>query len=310
MLQIRTAVKCAFDCEGPGGTLDSLLRMIIPPRTGTAWAALCFALLSLCILPAEETAGDFHRRIVSAFSAGKADEALQLANRAIEANPDDARLHLARGFIFQHRRRHAEAVEDLSRVIELDPGSLDAWQRRGEEHFKLGRFRESVADFEKVLELAPRRRPRHWQLGIAYYYTGEYRKGMEIFESHRTVENMVWHYLCTARAHDLKTADERILPVGRDPRVPMSRIHALFAGNGSEEAVLESANRGREAKDAWTRQMFYAHLYLGLHHEIRGNEDRSLDYLRKAAQAYRKNGYMGEVARVHLAWREAPKADP
>ncbi len=288
---------------------------MIPLRSAIPWAPLLASLAVLPPLLAQEDAADLHRRTISAFNAGKIGEALELATRAIEAEPGRASYHLARGYIRQHRREHREAVADLTRAIELDPASADAWQRRGEERFKLGEFALSVADFEKVLELEPQRRPHHWQLGISYYYAGRYLEGKEIFEAHRPVnpadvENAVWHYLCTAKALGLEAAGRELLPVGQDPRVPMAEILALFSGKGGKEAVLERANREREDVRVLGRRMFYAHLYLGLHHEIHGEEEPALGYLRKAAQAYRENGYMGEVARVHLARKQKPAPVP
>ncbi len=248
-----------------------------------------------------------YKRTISAYNAGKLDEALKLAGEAIEKEKNDPKLYLARGYIYQYERKYQQAVDDFTRVLELDPNSLDALQRRGEENFKLARFKESVADFERFVALRPDRRPYHWQLGISYYYTGQYKEGIELFESHQTVnssdvENAVWHFLCVAKGIGLEEAKKRLLPIPNDTRVPMMQIYALFGDKGTEEAVIEKAHEGRLIGGARARQIFYAHLYLGIYHEILGNTEKSYSYIKKAAQQYKENGYMGQVARAHRIW--------
>ncbi len=266
-------------------------------------------LVSACVTgQAENAAADaLYKRTISAYNGGNIEEALKLAGEAISMEKEDPKLFLARGYIYQYERKYQKAVDDFTRVLELAPDSVDALQRRGEENFKLARFKESVADFEGVVKLQPARRPYHWQLGISYYYTGQYQEGIELFESHQTVnssdvENAVWHFLCIAKGIGLEEAKKRLLPIPNDTRVPMMQIYALFGDKGTEETVIEKAHEGRLIGGGRARQIFYAHLYLGIYHEILGNNEKSYDYIKKAAQQYKENGYMGQVARAHRIW--------
>lgn len=263
----------------------------------------------------DNAADQLYKRTISAYNAGMVDEALELANQAIASSPKEPKLYLARGYIHQYERRHQKAVDDFSKAIKLDPDSTEAWQRRGEERFKLAQFKESVADFERVIQLQPQQAPYHWQLGISYYYTGQHQKGMSLFKKHQTVnrndvENAVWHYLCTAKVHGLNEAKKRLLTISKDSRTPMMEIYALFGGQGTEEQVLKQAHQGRAIGGARARQIFYAHLYLGLYHEAQGNSDKAYNYITKAAQQYKENGYMGQVARVHRLWLERKRKTP
>lgn len=263
----------------------------------------------------DNAADQLYKRTISAYNAGMVDEALELVNQAIASSPKEPKLYLARGYIHQYERRHQKAVNDFSKAIQLDPNSIEAWQRRGEEQFKLAQFKESVADFERVIQLRPQRAPYHWQLGISYYYTGQHLKGMSLFKKHQTVnhndvENAVWHYLCTAKVHGLDEAKKRLLIISKDTRTPMMEIYALFGGQGTEEQVLKQAHQGRTIGGARARQIFYAHLYLGLYHEAQGNSDKAYNYIKKAAQQYKENGYMGQVSRVHRLWLEQKRKTP
>lgn len=274
-----------------------------------AWLLACLLSGGLQSFGQEGAADQLYKRAISAYEAGMVDEALQLANQAIASSPKEPKLYLARGYIHQYEQRHQKAVDDFSKTIELNPNSIEAWQRRGEERFKLAQFKESVADFERVIQLRPQRAPHHWQLGISYYYAGQYQKGMRIFEKHQTVnrndvENAVWHYLCAAKVHGLDEAGKWLLTISNDARTPMMEIYALFEGRGTEEQVLKRAHQGRALGGARARQIFYAHLYLGLYHQARGNADKAYNYIKKAAQQYKENGYMGQAARVHRLWLE------
>lgn len=279
------------------------------------WLAACLLCGISQAFGQDNAADQLYKRTISAYNAGMVDEALELANQAIASSPKEPKLYLARGYIHQYERRHQKAVDDFSKAIKLDPDSTEAWQRRGEEHFKLAQFKESVADFERVIQLQPQRTPYHWQLGISYYYIGQHRKGMSLFKKHQTVnrndvENAVWHYLCAVKVHGLEEAKKRLLTISKDPRTPMMEIYALFGGWGTEEQVLKQAHQGRTIGGVRARQIFYAHLYLGLYHEAQGNAGKAYNYIKKSAQQYKENGYMGQVSRVHHLWLERKRKTP
>ena len=274
---------------------------------------LGFLIVGTTVWAQSGVADQLYKRTISAYNAGNVDEALELAGQAISKVGDDPKLFLARGYIHQYNRKHALAIADFSKAIELDPSSVEAWQRRGEEHFKMAKFKESVADFERVVTLQPERRPYHWQLGISYYYTEQFAEGRDLFASHQTVnssdvENAVWHFLCTVRADGLEAAKKGLLPIPQDSRVPMMEVYGLFGGKLTEEAVIKRAHEGSVLGGLRARQIFYAHLYLGLYHEALGNAEQAYSYIKKAAQQYKENGYMGAVARSHRVWLERKRA--
>jgi lipoprotein NlpI len=179
------------------------------------------------------------------------------------------------------------------------------FEKRGEEHFKRGEIKEAIADFDKVIELRPGQEPYHWQRGIAYYYAGEYQKGRRQFELHQTVnpndvENAVWHFLCVAKTESFDKARQQLISIHGDSRVPMTEIYRLFAGKGSAEAVLAAATEGDPSPTERKSRLFYAHLYLGLYDEAKGNRAGTLEHIRAAVRDFGQPHYMGDVARVHL----------
>lgn len=184
--------------------------------------------------------------------------------------------------------------------------SARALVQQGSTQLVAGEINESIESFEKAIALEPNARPYLWQLGIAYYYAGRFREGRDLFEAHQTVnsndvENAVWHFLCTARAENIETARKKLIPISGDARVPMKEIHALFAGSGTENSVLEAASSTAESS---RRNAFcYAHLYLALYHEALGKDKESREHIQKAATEFKQDHYMGKIAELHARLR-------
>jgi lipoprotein NlpI len=240
----------------------------------------------------------------AALAKGAAKQALELADKAVEAEPKNAEARLFRGVVHETLGDHAEAIADFDRVLELDPKAAEAYNHRGSEQFKLGHVAESLADFDRFLELRPDERPGHWKRGISLYYLGKFDAGRKQFEGYEKVdtndvENAVWHYLCTARLLGPDKARAALLKIGKDARVPMTEVYALFGGKAKPEDVLAAAEEGRPSAAELRQRLFYAHLYLGLYAEVNGDKKEALEHMGKAAGEYRIGHYMGDVARVH-----------
>jgi uncharacterized Ntn-hydrolase superfamily protein/tetratricopeptide (TPR) repeat protein len=216
--------------------------------------------------------------------------------------PGAAREALSRAAAHDAKRQFEQAIAEYTKVIEAAPDAMIAYQRRGEDHFRLAHFKESVADFDKVIALDPAREPYHWQRGISLYYAGEFKRGAEQFDKHRAVnpddvENAAWHYLCVARASGVEKAKASLIPIRGDTRVPMMKVHALYAGTATPRDVMEAASVG-DADEARLR-LFYAHLYVGLFHEAAGRAAEAREHILLAAEKYAGEDYMGDVAQAH-----------
>lgn len=243
-----------------------------------------------------------------AWASGKTNEAFSLITQAISLEPKNPLAYLVRARFHEENRAFTKAIADYDQAIKFDPRRAEAWQNRGSEHFKLGHIKESIADFDKFIELVPQQAAHHWQRGISLYYAGRFEDGRRQFELHQTVnsndvENAVWHFLCVARASGLEKARASLIPIQGDARVPMMQVHALFAGKLKPEDMLSAASAGDVPKQQVQRQLFYAHLYLGLYFEAIGDDSKAREHITKAAGQYQTGDYMGDVARVHLQLR-------
>jgi tetratricopeptide (TPR) repeat protein len=165
-------------------------------------------------------------------------------------------------------------------------------------YFQLGKIEESIQDFDHAEKLDVQITPYLWQRGLAYYYAERLAEGAKQFETDLTVnaqdvEETVWRYLCMARLSGVTEARNSLLPVKNDPRKIMATIYNLFAGNCSQEDVL---NIG---KLTGLKGKFYSHLYLGLYYEAENNSELAQEYIVKAANEYKIDDYMWYLAVVH-----------
>src|SRR5437667_12636557 len=171
----------------------------------------------------EKSADELLTQAGVSFAKGHREDAIELATKAIEAEPKNAKAYYVRGRFYAEVRQPQKAVKDLSQALVLDPAAGLAFYHRGEENFKLGRIKESAADFDKFVALSPDQAPKLWQRGISLYYAGRYEDGQRQFELHQTlnsndVENAVWHFLCVACRAGIDKARAALLKVENDPR--------------------------------------------------------------------------------------------
>jgi lipoprotein NlpI len=269
-----------------------------------SFIAVC--LLIACLHARAETADDLLKQSHAAFKAGKKDEAIEFASKAIALDTKVPVGYYFRARLYSAMHQPEKALADFDHVVKLEPREAKVYQLRGYENFRLGRITECIADFDKFIAANPDQEPHHWQRGLAYYYAGRFEDGKKQFETHQTVnsedvENAVWHFLCTARAHGIEKARTLLIPIKGDGRVPMKQVHALFKGDAKPEDVLAAAKAGDPAPEVLKKHQFYAYLYLGLYYEALGDTKLRDEYIFKAAEGYDKDDYMVDTAKVHAS---------
>ena len=207
------------------------------------------AFLSIQAISQAETPESIAEKIQKEYSSGDKIKALKLAAEGIKKHPKDYTLLTIRGRIYEEENQHAEAERDYTNVLIKNKTDAGIYHRRGVVRFFQLKFNDSLADFDKFIEMVPSQEPYHWQRGLVHYYAGKYKAGRKQFEVHQTVnsqdvENAVWHYLCIAKTDGTKKAEENFIKITSDRRVPLKEIHALFAGKGTEQQVLDAIIAG------------------------------------------------------------------
>ncbi len=110
------------------------------------------------------------------------DEALQVARRAVELDPDDAAAHCAMGKARIVRREHALAVSDLQLAIDLNPNLAWAHYGLGAAAVFSGQADQAIIHLERAIRLSPR--DQHMgsfmvRLSEAYLVKQDYRDTVE-----------------------------------------------------------------------------------------------------------------------------------
>lgn len=244
---------------------------------------------------------------LDAVRAGDSGKAIELASQAISKSPENPRAFLLRARLHSSNRHAKDALPDFDKVIALLPKSAELHDERGSEHFKAGNIKESIVDFDRAVAIDPRREPSHWKRGISYYYAGKFAEGRKQFEGYQKfdendVENAVWRFLCMAREVGFEKAQSDILKIGDDRRVPMRQIYDLFAGKAKPEDVMTAAS-APAANGAAHDRLFYAHQYLALYYEAKGDKTEAQTHMQKAVE-HPIGHYMWDVAKVHVDLRK------
>lgn len=200
---------------------------------------------------------------------------------------------------------YQQAADLLTKAVALDDKNADLHRALGQAHFKNGDVDASIKDFDRVAELSPSLEKTLWERGISHYYAGKFDDGAKQFELYQTyhdadVENAAWRYLCVARSADIEKARASILPIEGDRRIPMMKIYAMYQGKATPDDVMATAKAGEPSEAELDQRLFYAHLYIGLIHEVAGEPDLARKHI-AAAVKHPIGHYMHDVARVHLS---------
>jgi lipoprotein NlpI len=288
------------------------MNMPLAPSVGRVVSVVLAATLALRAAAGQSPPSSPLEQARRAQVDGKSEEALKLASRAVEMDPQDMAARLVRASIHDALRQHQEAIADYDAVLAEDavlaksPAAAQLFHLRGRSRFKAGDVAGSIEDFDRAAELDPRLDVRLWERGISYYYAGEFAAGARQFQEYQTfdasdVENVVWRFACQARADGFDQAKRDIMPLEReDRRVPMMTVYALFRGEATPEDVLAAARAGEPSEEELRHRLFYAHLYVALHYDAQSNSDEALRHMR-LAEEQKISHYMWDVAHVHLA---------
>jgi len=129
-----------------------------------------------------ENAEALHLLGVLAYQVGlQAQEALNLIDRAIAADPDNNRFFNSRGALYYALGMNAEAEAAFRRAIAIEPGDANAWNNLGNALLKLDQVKPAEACFREAIKLAPELNNAINNLGVALKREGELDKALACF---------------------------------------------------------------------------------------------------------------------------------
>jgi len=92
---------------------------------------------------------------IAAIQAGNFQEAIDLANTLLQAEPDNTQAYLVRGVANSQLGHFDESIADLSSAIETAPYSWDIYNFRAGAYTQQGELGEAILDYERAIELNP-----------------------------------------------------------------------------------------------------------------------------------------------------------
>lgn len=274
-------------------------------------AMACLAMFT-SRLTAQETADESLRLAAEAIDRTDYDTAVQIAKQVLAGDAENVQaIHLL-ATAYQGQRHFDKAAAQLDLLIEKQK-SASLYDRRGAVRFLNGQMNESVADFDRAIELDAGRSADHWRRGIALYCADRFEPGAGQFASGQVtfvndVENALWQFACVARDQGLETARKAMYPCGKDGRVPLKEMHALYMGTKTRADVEAAVVAGDPEPTELADRRMYALLYLALYHDLLGEVDAAKrDYAELVDKVPLPGNYMWEVGRVRYEQLKAGK---
>jgi tetratricopeptide (TPR) repeat protein len=97
----------------------------------------------------------FYVQLLEQGERGDVAGAIDNANWAIQASPNEAWVYACRGALYSKRGDRTAALTDFNRAIQLDPNSHVAYRGRGKLRDIMGDYRGAISDFDRALAIAP-----------------------------------------------------------------------------------------------------------------------------------------------------------
>jgi Family of unknown function (DUF6165)/Tetratricopeptide repeat len=116
------------------------------------------------------------------FDQKQYDEAGNLAERALQVNPNYAAAHQLVGLVLSERERPQEAMPRLARALALQGDLVPSHIGLGRCYYLLEDFDRALRHFETALYLEPKNAFAHFNRGMVYLKRGQYREGWLEYE--------------------------------------------------------------------------------------------------------------------------------
>ncbi|MFP8879412.1 MAG: tetratricopeptide repeat protein, partial [Myxococcota bacterium] len=109
-------------------------------------------------------------------------ESVERITKAVENEPENARVRLLLGVAALIDQRPADAEKAFKKAIEIDPTDVAGYEHLARLFARSGRLPEAVKTYEDAVEIRPDDPNLHHFLGILYQYAGARDKAIERYE--------------------------------------------------------------------------------------------------------------------------------
>ncbi len=137
---------------------------------------------------------------------GKAQEALNDFNKAIELDPAFATAYTNRGFTNQGLGNLAAAEADFTKALSLEPGNPLFTSLRGTCRLSQGNVRGAIEDYTQALQLNPQNPVAQADLGFAKYFSKDFEGAYASFDQASQIDANGMRYLAPWKVWSLVLA--------------------------------------------------------------------------------------------------------
>lgn len=127
-----------------------------------------------------------YREIMILHNDGKYAEALEINQKLIEIDPDNARYHNSLSVVLYRLERYEDALVASKRAVELETDNAQYYNNLGSILRELERYEEAIEQKKRALELESNNAGYHNSLGITLRKMGKYEEAVQ--ELQRAVE--------------------------------------------------------------------------------------------------------------------------
>lgn len=106
-------------------------------------------------LPPLTSPEQFYAQLLAQAERGVVRGALDNANWAVQASPNDAWVYACRGVLYFKNGDRTAALTDFNRSIQLDPNYHIAYRGRGKLRHQMGDYRGALLDLDRAVEIDP-----------------------------------------------------------------------------------------------------------------------------------------------------------
>jgi tetratricopeptide (TPR) repeat protein len=130
------------------------------------------------------------------------DEAINILNKVIELNPNDASAYVLRGDAYRWKKQYDMTIKDLSEAIRLNPNDAKSYYIRGMAYHGRKEYKEAISDYTDVIRLEPKSAHAYINRGHIYRDREKYKEAIEDFTAAINLDpNRADYYVDRGRAH-------------------------------------------------------------------------------------------------------------
>jgi tetratricopeptide (TPR) repeat protein len=215
------------------------------------------------------------------------EKARELANKALELNPDLSEAHSSLGRVqYSYDWDWAAAERSFRRALELDPDNVDAHQYYARLLTALGRYTEALAEIERARELDP----RSADLGVPLFgileKRGQYDEALKVLHSSLELDGDAWfirrgiatlHLLKGEYAEVIRMAGEASPSPSEPDFAWTSLLATAYRKTGQAERAAAMQRRLKTMAEKDPKSLYF----LAMHHAETGRGEEALAALER-----------------------------